>query len=306
MQEQDRKHVAAFTLVELLVVIAIIAMLIAILLPSLGRAREQARIAKCLANLRSIGHAICMYFGDWNDWFPFARQNWPDPTTPLHPFYYGGHPGRPGWPGYDQPDLRDSPLGRPLNRYLYLGLSGMCDDPSQMGQPEFEQRRNLPVFACPSDVGGITHAQTEDLINGPPAYFRFGSSYDMNYHFVWHWAAASDPNDPNRFVERPAELTAVYLQASNHFLSLQLALHSARFVILFEDPFDSAQWNNVHRHGWHRQLDRHSLLFLDGHAGHVLADATKGNSGPGWKTSAGAWFYDPNDPDYQYRDLGPK
>jgi prepilin-type processing-associated H-X9-DG protein len=61
---------AAFTLVELLVVIGIIALLIAILLPSLNRAREQANRAKCLANLRSLGQAMVLYANDHKDRLP--------------------------------------------------------------------------------------------------------------------------------------------------------------------------------------------------------------------------------------------
>ncbi len=54
----------AFTLIELLVVVSIIALLVAILLPSLGRAREQTKSLKCLANLRTIGHGVALYVQD--------------------------------------------------------------------------------------------------------------------------------------------------------------------------------------------------------------------------------------------------
>lgn len=58
-----------FTLIELLVVVAIISLLLAILLPSLGRARRQARTAGCLSNMRSLEVAHQMYMSEWNNWF---------------------------------------------------------------------------------------------------------------------------------------------------------------------------------------------------------------------------------------------
>ncbi len=59
-----------FTLIELLVVVSIIALLVAILMPALGKARKQARAAVCLSNLKQIGLVMAMYHDDNEDYVP--------------------------------------------------------------------------------------------------------------------------------------------------------------------------------------------------------------------------------------------
>lgn len=296
-----------FTLIELLVVVAIIALLMAILLPSLGSAREQAKAIKCLSNLKQIGTAMVRYFQDNGDWFPFEKRNVVQPgmANVLHGVYYGGHPGRklpsaPGeWWGYTIPEWRDTPGGRPFNQYIYPDLPDWDVPPTD---PLFERVRDLPVYQCPSDTGGFWGMTTEKPSGPCPWYWMAGTSYDANWMFAKYWAQREYSN------EQPPR----WLQRANAFVRVQLQRYSSTFVILYEDPFDFAAWNHLPRRGWHGKWNRHSFLFLDGHAAAPFADTARGTSGPGWKSCAGglstdpwAWWNNPTDPDYQYRDITP-
>ena len=82
------KEKEGFTLVELLVVIGIIALLIAILMPALSRARKQALQVSCGSNERQLTYASIAYGNDWQQMLP-TRMDWPPGISNMQRFLAG-------------------------------------------------------------------------------------------------------------------------------------------------------------------------------------------------------------------------
>ncbi|MDD5697763.1 MAG: prepilin-type N-terminal cleavage/methylation domain-containing protein [Victivallaceae bacterium] len=98
MKKRTIKMKRIFTLIELLVVIAIIAILAAMLLPALGKARERVRQIDCASNFKQYGNIINFYTGDYEGW--------------LLPYYSNGTWWSSIFPGYWKKDA-SSPAAFP-------------------------------------------------------------------------------------------------------------------------------------------------------------------------------------------------
>lgn len=193
-----------FTLIELLVVIAIIALLVSILVPTLGRARELARQSGCMSNLHTIGTQVALYSASSNDQFPFpliCAQGDPNAalsaTTAVDADWFSG--------------TTATTMGTDAMQNVWPMITASTGS----GMP-------IGAFHCPSD-GGWT-ARATAVKNGWTAKTEF--SYGMQFPYAKDSSGTANPaslSDPNAdsglvmFADRNPHVTATdAVQPSNH------------------------------------------------------------------------------------------
>jgi prepilin-type N-terminal cleavage/methylation domain-containing protein/prepilin-type processing-associated H-X9-DG protein len=133
----NRRFSNGFTLIELLVVVAILAILVGILFPIFGRAKENAHKVKCASNMRQLGAAFSMYASDWNGFYPSPgglqgeRNYWSQSSLGGLARYVGNRSG-----GFDTvwccPCMKEWSCQYPVRSY---GMNSFLRNPSDQWYP---------------------------------------------------------------------------------------------------------------------------------------------------------------------------
>jgi prepilin-type N-terminal cleavage/methylation domain-containing protein/prepilin-type processing-associated H-X9-DG protein len=177
-----------FTLIELLVVIAIIAILAAILFPVFARAREAARKATCLSNLKQIALAAIMYAQDYDEVLPTAGGNaWSTshPIVPLSPQPTYGTAGGLGLGSKDYWQMAD--VLRP-----YVKSIDLFHCPSLIRRCPYDQIEQRALTSGPAigllKVGNFTHPEDRYA-----PWTRIGTYWWGCCHYPYELGGLSEP-----------------------------------------------------------------------------------------------------------------